>query len=245
MKPKEILEILDQCCDAFTFPMLDNGYVYLGATRLSLYRSDNDWAIVIEVFGFSPRTELPDTHIYTFSSRLQNRKSPTEYINRAAYDAYIADNQYNESRFIYTISEGDWQDSDNTEFLAKDAQYASIRGKEITLPPIKEYSQYRIQLENSLRVKTFEFCRFLAATVKNEVLATPEERRINIQNELTQILQLEEWNHPNVVDPDARPSRSETFQQLAQVLMTGDPGFYQPAQPPNTHWGNWPDGGTL
>ena len=27
--PEEILSILDDCCDAFTFPMLDNGYVYL------------------------------------------------------------------------------------------------------------------------------------------------------------------------------------------------------------------------
>jgi len=36
--PEEILSILDDCCDAFTFPMLDNGYVYLAATRLSLYR---------------------------------------------------------------------------------------------------------------------------------------------------------------------------------------------------------------
>ena len=53
--PEEILSILDRCCDAFTFPMLDNGYVYLAATQLSLYRSTMDWAVVIEVFGFSPR----------------------------------------------------------------------------------------------------------------------------------------------------------------------------------------------
>jgi hypothetical protein len=49
----EILRILDSCCDAYTFPMLDNGYVYLAATRLSLFRSPRDWAMVIEVFGFS------------------------------------------------------------------------------------------------------------------------------------------------------------------------------------------------
>ncbi len=72
---EEILAILDRCCDAFTFPMLDNGYVYLAATRLSLYRSATDWAIVIEVFGFSPRSGLPDTHVQTFASRLHDRST--------------------------------------------------------------------------------------------------------------------------------------------------------------------------
>ena len=71
-----ILSILDRCCDAYSFPMLDNGYVYLARTRLSLYRSAADWAMVIEVFGFSPRLALPDTHIHTFASRLNNRDQP-------------------------------------------------------------------------------------------------------------------------------------------------------------------------
>jgi len=70
---QQILAILDQCCDAFTFPMLDNGYVYLAATRLALFRSPDDWAMTIEVFGFSPRAGLPDTHIHTFASSLHNR----------------------------------------------------------------------------------------------------------------------------------------------------------------------------
>jgi hypothetical protein len=35
----DILRVLDAGCESFTFPMLDNGYVYLAATRLSLFRS--------------------------------------------------------------------------------------------------------------------------------------------------------------------------------------------------------------
>jgi hypothetical protein len=73
IEAEHILSVLDRCCDAFTFPMLDNGYVYLAATRLSLYRTASDWAMVIEVFGYSPRAWLPDTHIYTFASTLCNR----------------------------------------------------------------------------------------------------------------------------------------------------------------------------
>ena len=39
---------------------------------------------------------------------------------------------------------------------------------------------------------------------------------------LTQIFELEEWHHPNVVDDDNRPSGPEAFQQLAPVLATGN-----------------------
>ena len=38
----KILQVFDGCCESYTFPMLDNGYVYLAATRLSLHRSPSD-----------------------------------------------------------------------------------------------------------------------------------------------------------------------------------------------------------
>jgi hypothetical protein len=54
-----ILRVLDDCASSFNFPVLDNGYVYLAASRLSAYAAPPDWALVIEIFGFSPRTGLP------------------------------------------------------------------------------------------------------------------------------------------------------------------------------------------
>ena len=67
---------------------------------------------------------------------------------------------------------------------------------------------------------------------------------MSVLPEMGKLLQLEEWHHPNVVEDD-RPSASETFQQLARVVATGDVGSYRPTQPPNNHWRNWPDGGRL
>ena len=74
--PKQILSVLDRCCEWLYFPMLDNGYIYLAATRLSLYRSVQDWALVIEIFGFSPKYGMPKIDIYTFASSLHNRSKP-------------------------------------------------------------------------------------------------------------------------------------------------------------------------
>lgn len=240
-----ILAILDDCCDAFSFPMLDNGYVYLAATRLSLFRSYGDWAMTIEVFGFSPRAGCPDTHVYTFSNRLSGRKEVSEFVSSEAHSQYLAGSPNNESRFVHPVEEGAWQDSNDLELVAEDARSVVIRGKSVDLPAPDEYAKHGIQLEDYPSVFVYEACRYLAATQRDLVLATESERRGNVPAALEQILQLEEWSHPDVVNEAMRPSQSETFQQLATVLVTGDKESYQPSQPANTHWKNWPNGGLL
>jgi hypothetical protein len=244
-KAQHILSILDQCCDTYEFPMLDNGYVYLAATRLSLYRSEDDWAIVTEVFGFFGPSGDPDTQICTFASRLRNRKSTTDFVSMDAYNDYLRQNPYNESRSIFPIEQRDWQDTEHWQFLAEGSRSVVVRGQKLPIPAIDEYARYGITLTRNPRIKCYEFCRLLAAIAREKVLATPSERRENVLPELRQIMQLEEWNHPNVVDDEDRPSGSETFQQLAQVLVTGDVNCYRPTLEPNTHWKNWPQGGSL
>ncbi len=89
-----------------------------------------------------------------------------------------------------------------------------------------------------------ELCRYLAAEACDAVLATPGERRQCVPDTLSEILVLDEWHHPDLVDGEL-PSANETFKALAQVLITGDLSSYRPLQKPNTHWANWPDGGLL
>jgi len=61
---------------------------------------------------------------------------------------------------------------------------------------------------------------------------------------MERLLVLDEWHHPDVVN-DQGPSELESFQQLAEILSTGHVSRYRPTASPNTHWKNWPDGGTL
>lgn len=241
----EILSVLDGCCDNFTFPMLDNGYVYPAASRLSLFRSSEDWALVIEVFGFSPRSGIPDTNLYTFGSRLHARDAPENFVTPDAYENYLKNHPNNESRFIFPVGEGSWQDPADFEVLAGNATEIPVRAQKVALPSRDEYIEYGIKLADRDTIFVFEACRFLAAKCRDIVLATEVERRMSVPAELHQILMLDEWHHPDVVDESNRPSSSETFQQLAAVLTTGDISAYKPTSAPNTHWSNWPDGGTL
>ena len=238
----QIVSILDRCCDTFTLPMLDNGYVYLAATRLSLFRSFEDWAMVIEVFGFSPRSGLPDTHIHTFASSINNRKSTRDYASQEAYDAYLANNPNDEFHFVFPIEDGNWIEG---EVVADGATALTLRGQSIPIPDQADYQRAGVTLAQPPDGAAFELCRVLAHEARDAVLATPDERRINVPNELQLLLTLEEWAHPDVVDETKRPSGSATFRQLARVLVTGDINEYRPAEAPKTHWRNWPDGGTL
>jgi hypothetical protein len=220
--------------------MLDNGYVYLAASRLSLHRSDHDWAMVFEVFGFSPRSGLPDLHVQTFGSRLQNRNRAEDYVTPEAHETYLANNPNNESRFFHPVDEGGWIDQE--ESVAPSGS-VSLRGVTICLPSADEYLEAGIDLEGD-RPAIFELCRFLSFHRRDDVLATPSERRVSVPPELTEILVLEDWHHPDVCSEEL-PSETETFRELADVLATGDLSRYQSAEPHNTHWSNWPDGGTL
>ena len=42
-----------------------------------------------------------------------------------------------------------------------------------------------------------------------------------------------------------RPSSYETWQQIADVLATGDTSLYKPTLAANTDWRNWPEGGAM
>ena len=185
------------------------------------------------------------THIHTFANTLYNRDAPEKYGTPEAYDRYLLNNPNNESRFVYPIDEGDWQDDQDAEIVAENAKELVVRGQSRAIPSLEEYAQRGITLENPPRARVFELCRFLADAGRDLVLATPQERRVSVLPEMKQILQLEEWHHPNVAEDDAKPSGSETFQQLAQVLATGNAALYRPSQSPNTHWRNWPEGGLL
>jgi hypothetical protein len=240
--PDAILRVLDEASRVFSFPSMDNGYIYLAATRLSLFRSETDWAMVIEVFGYSPRGGIPHTSLYTFASRLHDRDPRENYVSEDAYQNYLQNHPHNEVRYVYPIEEGGWMDEAEPEAVAASGEL-QLRGETIEVPSKAAYSMRGIKLEGP-RPMVFELCRFLAAEYRQQVLTTSAEQRVSIRPEMSRILQLDEWHHPDLTG-DEMPSATETFRQLAEVLASGDPSRYHPSEVPNTHWKNWPEGGTL
>ena len=64
----DILDQLDQATHDAEFPVFDNGYVSFAAARLSGYRSEEAWGIVIEVLGYYYLERQFEDRLYVFGS---------------------------------------------------------------------------------------------------------------------------------------------------------------------------------
>ena len=119
-----------------------------------------------------------------------------------------------------------------------------LRGTQVRLPSRDDYQAVGIRLSKPQRVRIFELYRYLAATHRSAVLGTDDDRLTSVPPGLPELLVLDEWHHPDLVSEEL-PSDTEAFRQLSQVVLAADPSLYSPTEPPNTHWSNWPDGGSL
>lgn len=239
----EPLEILDDCARSFTFPCLDNGYFYLAACRLSVFLDQRDWAVVIETFGSNPRADGPGLIVETFGSNVDNRKTADQYVSRAAHAAYLARQPFNETSFFWPVDEARWMDKDDPELVSTDEAAAILRNREVPIPNLEQLAAVGINPSGE-RPMVFEAARYWAHHHRDLVLATTSERRAHVQQSMSQVLVLDQWRHPDVADGEM-PSDTDCFRQLADVITTSDPSRYTASEEPNTHWRNWPFGGTL
>jgi len=239
---KDILSVIDKSATEFQFPMLDNGYIYLAASRLSLYGSAEGWAIVIETFGFSPRVGRPDLSVTTISNKLRNRDQPSDYVSPEAYQSYLSNNPSTEMRNFWPISDAIWIDEEEPEHVVSNS-VLDLRGRSIAMPERTDLEATGIELEGD-KVAIFELCRFLAAKHRTDVLGTEIERRVSVDPEMQEILMLDDWHHPDLAAGQL-PSQTRTFQKLASVLESRNAAFFEVSEISNNHWKNWPDGGSL
>ena len=233
IQANEILDHLDKCSSEYTFPMLDNGYVYPAGTKLSAYRDNERWVIVIETIGFSYRGGGHNgisncLHIYgnclSYEPGIQN----DNFIQMTG-DANSC-NTFDDEEYFYL-------NPACNSFVLRHQVYPLYQDREL-------YKTYGIEIEDSSRINAFEFLRLLDRLHHDKLVATGDEIQGRIPTNLPKILELHDWFHPDVVSGEL-PSKNETFIQIAKVLETGDGKFYEPTHEPNTQWKNWPQGGTL
>jgi hypothetical protein len=229
----EILGQLDKCASDFTFPVLDNGYVYPVDVRLTAFRDDDRWAIALEAIGFNPRSgghNGINNCLHLFGNCL--RRPPG-----TANEDFIG--------FTSSGPDGPTFDDEVEEFVRPEARSLRIRQAvaRFNLSP-ETFAAHGIELQEPPTVLAHELLRLLVPQHRDLVLLADAELQERLPPDLRRILRLNEWHHPDVSGGEL-PSNVETFQLLADVLVTGDAGKYEPTERPNTHWRNWPDGGTL
>lgn len=234
MEPGEILQQLDQCAEEFTFPMLDNGYVYPADVRLSIYRDPGNWLMVIELLGaYTPRASAYKTFqnsLYLFGSDLHH---PPGF---EAEDLF----------FPIEACAGEPLFPDPHAWYANDdARCVTVRGKtiQLNLSPVA-LSAKGIELLDPPRIDPAAILRSLLPEYRELLLASEAELAQRNKHNLPLWIRLEEWHHPDLAGGE-KPSDSETFKMLAAAISSGDRTKYSPAKAPNTDWRNWPVGGAM
>ena len=234
MTAEAILSQFDEAAERFVFPMLNNGYVYLADVRLTLYRDDKGWLMILEVLGaYSPRTSGCDSFqncLHLFGNRLDRKPGTANEDFLHPIDS-LADNPLFSDEFDWNLRPG--------------ANELGIRGHRITFDASPSALALKgIELIEAPEVDPPAVLRSLLPEHRDILFATDEELNARNPLALPKWLRLDEWHHPDLADGEL-PSENETFIQLANCIVTGDKTLYQPTLPPNTHWTNWTDGGTM
>ena len=228
----QILSQLDACAADYTFPMLDNGYVYLVDVRLSAYRTERYWAMIIEILGSDFRAGGVFNSLYRFGNCFPETPG-------LANDCILA--VMNDPVNNAVLDEEDHWD------IRQEKGHVHIReqevGYDVTAEVLKKHGISEDEMDGG-SVSVTELVRSLAPEHHVLLLATEEELNKRLQVDVPLILRLDEWCHPDLIEGET-PSGNEAFQMIADMLVSGDPALYKPTLPPNTHWKNWLEGGTL
>lgn len=229
----DILLQLDQCAEDFNFPVLDNGYIYPVDSRLTAYRDDQRWIIVIEIVGHAYRSGghdgIENCH-YIYGNCL-----------------HFPPGMNNDHFLLVTANSEEGDTFMRGVVWTLNPQVHSMMIREKKVPVLHDpafYAARGITLGSDAHICLHEYMRAIAPDYRDAFFAADDEIRTIIPMDIPQVLRLNEWYHPDLSD-GALPGNNETFQMIAKVLETGDPSHYQPTSAPNTHWKHWPVGGTL
>lgn len=230
---EEILRQLDFGCESFGFPMLDNGYYYHGDQKLIIFRDNARWAMSIEILAFNNHEYGADgiTLIANVFGNCLVGWNDNSNFNNFVSDDGVKTFLYDEINYI--------------PYLNPEATSIKVREKRI---PIISDGQYYLSkgivLENTDKVTPWELMRGLVPEYSNLFWLTRSELSKKIPSDLPIFMTLDNWHHPDLIKGE-RPSGTETFKQLADVIAAGDKNLYSTKEMHNTHWTNWPGGGTL
>ena len=217
-----ILSLLDR---SYAFPALDEPGFHLAGVRLSAWRDLSRWALIVELVGFEAANDSIRSLLCCFGNCLLN----------AGREAFLAT----------TLDAGWGPDHDGGGELPLACDRVLLRGQPTPLPRAPAWFAARgVTLSDPPEIRLEELTRALAQAHPERLFSAPADLRALLAPAPAEFLRLDEWTHPDVGAGQV-PSQSESFRLLARALEAGDPDLYQPTQPPNTHWSNWPEGGSL
>ncbi len=218
---QEVLDVLDAADLAGAFPRFDASSLETVDVRLTAYASERKWGIALEWVSVDPRSPGHAgiaNRLYCYGYGLASGR---------AYDACAA---------LPLTADADGPTFDPLGHVEPRATWVKVRGVDTPLLAALTLRGLGVPLRKPPFIQPEELLRGLALQQRASLLLTPAELRERLPTAGPVLLQLDAWNHPRRADP---PSKSETFNLVAQVLATGQRARFRPTLKPNTDWRTW------
>lgn len=239
---EDILNCLDKAAANLDFPSFNNDKYNLLTARLTGFRNENDWALTIEevVSWYGLNGLEPVLVIYAFGSLILINKPFITFfpVKHSLGELGISkEEDYQDISVAGIICDEGFDVWEEDEAEIPDYILVQIRRKKILINSSK--------IERNLQIRDnfdFDLMIHLVNNYRRQILAIEAEFREIVPPELSQIIQLDNWHHPDVCNPNSEfyiPSKAKSIQMIAQVLESGNPELYQPCEENNVDWRKW------
>jgi hypothetical protein len=133
----DILNVLDQSYWDGLLPNFDNEHLILGASRITLFHSKDDWGLVFDTFGYSPSGGDFITEMCTFGSNICNiDETYRQRILSIRHPPMNLDNVWRTA--FNTVDSSTWQNPICPWKVMNDG-CISLRGNIVRMPLLDEY----------------------------------------------------------------------------------------------------------
>lgn len=218
MTSQSILDLLDESAREFRFPGFDNMNYYLGTARINAFRSPQNWAVVLEEILWWPAAEGIQQELFVFGTGLPESEL-----------AFPGQPKWQQGLIYWPHSPLECRFEDDGELSLEGL---SIRGQAI------ELKAEQIAAQPEVPERGFAIMVHLIERYRELLMCSPDELRRVVPPELELLVQLDQWQHPQVYAGEL-PSQNLTFQNLAQLLASGDLSQFRPTGEGNVDWRRW------
>ena len=226
------------------FLELEDGYCVVAGSRIHLYGDSTRWAVVFEKNGYQTRGRCAEIVLDYVGNCVDY---PVEIHSGRKYIA-------NDGRVILIdleelnrIENRIGSSMERFELIGSTINEVKVR--DVFIPFDNDYRNYEKvgidvrEYDNPKKLIGFgSFIRYIHETNPTLLAATELEIKQHIPMDLPKIMSIDKFHYMSRFDSNTLPSKQETYQLIAKVLVSRDTSFWKPMLKPNNHWSNWESG---
>ena len=226
------------------FLNLEHGYCETAGNRIHLYADATRWAIVFEKSGYQNRGTYAEIELDYIGNCIDYpiEKYPGR-IDISNCSSVILIDPIEFER----IENKEGSEMETFELIGQEIKEIKIRDKYVPFDNNYEnYEKVGIQVrdyDNPQKLIGFgDLIRYLHETNPILISATENDIRKHIPNDIPKLMTINEFHFVSVYEKTNPPSKQETYQLLAKILVTRDTTNWKPTQKANNSWKNWESG---